>query len=146
MRQLWKEFKRSIRSFRIWFPVLFADRWFDSVYLLEIIARKCRADAIAYELHGMGVDHLEIANELWEVHSICQRLANVDASYYDEQIDKHNEKWKEAHVPSLYPRTEESQKLEHEEWLTAMKKGTEALEKDTDRLATLFKKVYTWSD
>jgi hypothetical protein len=146
LKQLWKEFKRSIKSFLLWFPVLFADRWFDYSYLMRIIERKCDYDAEMYLKHGVGSNNLTIACDLHEVAQICHRLQDVDLNYYDQFLTPHNDKWKEAHQPSLYPRTDTSKSQELTEFLAAADKGNAAMQIDLNRLTDLFKKVYTWSD
>ena len=146
MKRLWKWFKRSIQSFLLWFPVLFADRWFDSAYLLAIIERKCRHDAKMYRTKGIGINSDSIAGDLEEVADICHKLQDIDLYYYDQFHTPHYEKWAEAYRASLYPRAEASKQQELKEWHAATDKGSAALQVDLDRLAELIKEVYTWSD
>ncbi len=146
MKQLWKEIKRSWRSFRIWISFLFIDRWFDRSYLLRIIAHKCHTDAIMYEKYGQCVDHMQVANELYEVASLCDKLADIDKYYYDEPMNSLDIRWAEAKVPSLYPRTEESIKEEEQERLDLILKINKDVEEDLERLGYLFTHVLNWSD
>lgn len=145
MKQLWKEIKRSWQSFWLWISFLFADRWFDSSYLLRIIAHKCAYDAKMYELHGITIDADKVAKQLYEVADLCRKLATLE-EYYEPYYIIHNVKWAPAHASSLYPRMEESIRQEGEELLAIGAEVDKIVQKDLARLGELFTHVLEWSD
>ena len=146
MKQLWKEIKRSWRSFWLWIGFLFIDRWFDSAYLLAIIEHKCQTDADMYIAHGVGAEADKIALELYEVSELCYKLRNCEEEYYGDLYALHDAKWKEARIPSYYERMPASTAQEREEFLEIGKKVAPIVEADLKRLGELFTHVLEWSD
>lgn len=84
-RQFFKSIRRFLKNIPFYLPIMWDDRWYDSSYLLRIIAKKCARDAKSYAIDGQSQVHIEIAKQLWEVADICNRLQDPDVGYPIEE-------------------------------------------------------------
>lgn len=152
MNDLWHKIKRPFRTLKLfvsnlifWMPIVWTDRWWDYHFLLEVIKKKCARDASMHLSHGNSTESPNIAAELREVADICGRLQNED-NYWEPYYSIHEERWKEANMPSPYARAAESIKQEQQEFKKIMEKANVAETKDLERLGELIKHIKNWWD
>lgn len=81
-----KGFFRKVYRILYWLPILWRDRWWDSCFLLTIMAAKLRYDAERYAKSGCHVGNERDAKQMRTAAALCERLSRQDyASPWDAE-------------------------------------------------------------
>lgn len=77
---LFRKLRQGFRSLRFWLPVIWRDRHWDYVWLLEIIEHKIEGMEAHMLEHAIRSDYREIAAEMERARLLCLRLIS---GHYD---------------------------------------------------------------
>jgi hypothetical protein len=98
----------NVRRILHWLPILWRDRWWDSCFLLEVMAAKLRYDAARYTKSGCHVGNERRAKQMHTAAALCERLSQQEyTSPWDaEETAAGNRFWdymssNERHMGSL---------------------------------------------
>ncbi len=84
-----KNYKRMFK----WFPVIWNDREWDYLFLLDILKHKLENDSVYYENDGVTVNSKKVAKQMKMCIALIDRISKDDYSMF--MLDKLDEKYGE---------------------------------------------------
>ena len=161
IRQWPRQIRQGIKNLIIWFPVIWKDRWWDHVFLYEIMRYKLHLMEKNLRVHGHHVKHIEDANKIKTCVVLLDRL--IKDEYHDNAFKNHYKKWgqpvmefkdweedPEYQVLKInYPnvKTDKDKEIEVKGFKRMSEKEAELREQDLDMLFKLMRKnIQSWWD
>lgn len=140
-----------IKKILKWIPIIWKDRDFDYIFLLEVIRFKLKSmEEFFNSKYAMSMNSNKRAEEIHKCILILNRI--IDDDYIEIAFKHHNKKWGELNFKNNKfscpnANTEEEIKQEHKERFRLYKHSDILLDQDIDYFFKLLRKHFrSWWD